>query len=102
RSVLEAVREQVGGPGIELEVLGSCPMVPFFPLRLRNAVIVGGTHGIGPIIGREFFEREGISVAYVGRQTQPPYAEIVDRFDCVMFAVPLEATVRVIREIAPR
>jgi len=100
RRALAGIRAQVGSD-IDLEVLGSCPMTPLFPLKLRSAIIIGGTNGIGPLIGKGFFEREGVSVCYAGRHTQPPYAEIVNQFDCVMFAVPLDKTVEVIREIAP-
>jgi prephenate dehydrogenase len=101
RKALAAIRRHVD-PAVELEVLGSCPMVPFFPTRLRSALMIGGTGGIGALIGPAFLEREGVAVTYAGRNTAPPYAEIADRFDCVMFAVPLDRTVPVIREVAPR
>ena len=82
-------------------MLGSCPMTPFAAPRVRNVLLVGGTNGIGPLIGKEFFERQGAAVTYAGRNTQPPYREIAGQFDCVMFAVPLDQTVKVIRGIAP-
>lgn len=100
-AALQAVRARVD-PQAEFDVLGACPMRGFGEPRLRSALIIGGTHGIGPLIASAFLEREGVRVTVAGRRTQPPYAEIAAGFDAVLFAVPLDRTVGVIRATAPR
>lgn len=62
--------------------------------------IVGGTQGMGAFLAR-VFERGGFPVELMGLDRGPKATDIASRNDLVIVAVPIAATVDVVREIAP-
>jgi chorismate mutase/prephenate dehydrogenase len=68
--------------------------------------VVGGTSGMGAFLGRVFegagYPVETMGLGSGGLVDGPPAVEIASRNDLVIVAVPIAATLAVIREIAPR
>ncbi|MBX3186484.1 MAG: bifunctional chorismate mutase/prephenate dehydrogenase [Labilithrix sp.] len=63
--------------------------------------VIGGTQGMGAFLAR-VFSGGGYTVETMGLGEGPPAAEVASRHDVVIVAVPIDATVDVIRAIAPR
>jgi len=63
--------------------------------------IIGGTGGIGRWFAG-FFRKEGFTVSVAGRHTEVTPLWIADRCQIVVVAVPIDATIDVIRDIGPR
>jgi chorismate mutase / prephenate dehydrogenase len=62
--------------------------------------IIGGTQGMGAFLARVFFAG-GFAVETMGLGEGPTAVEVARQNDLVIVAVPIDATVGVIREIAP-
>jgi len=63
--------------------------------------IIGGTGGIGRWFA-DFFRKEGFTVSVAGRHTEVTPLWIADQCQVVVVAVPIDATIEVIRDIGPR
>jgi prephenate dehydrogenase len=62
--------------------------------------IIGGTGGIGRWFAA-FFRAEGYTVHVAGRTTETTVTQLADRCRVVIVAVPIAATVEVIRRVGP-
>lgn len=62
--------------------------------------IIGGTQGMGGFLAR-VFEGGGYPVEAMGLDQGAPATEVASRHDVVVVSVPIDVTVKVIREIAP-
>lgn len=62
--------------------------------------IIGGTRGMGAFLAR-VFGQAGFPVETMGLESGPPAQEVAARSDLVIIAVPIAATVEVIRQVAP-
>jgi len=67
--------------------------------RLRIG-IVGGTQGMGAFLGR-VFTGGGHEVESMGLDAGAPASEVAARSDLVVIAVPISATVEVVKSVAP-
>lgn len=63
--------------------------------------IIGGTQGMGAFLAR-VFASGGYQIEAMGLEGGSPAIDVAARNDVVVVAVPIKATVDVIREIAPR
>ncbi len=62
--------------------------------------IIGGRGTLGKIF-RKFFRKHGFKVLISGRKTKLTSIELAKRSDIVIFSVPIDATVKVIRGVLP-
>ena len=62
--------------------------------------IIGGTQGMGAFLARVFRDG-GYTVETMGLEEGAPAVEVAGRHDVVIVAVPIDATVRMIQEVAP-
>jgi len=62
--------------------------------------IIGGTGQMGQWFKR-FFEKEGHKVVIAGRKTKITPKECAAQCDVVIMSVPIDVTIKTIKEIAP-
>ncbi|HPC85221.1 MAG TPA: prephenate dehydrogenase/arogenate dehydrogenase family protein [Smithellaceae bacterium] len=70
-------------------------------MKKMRAGIIGGTHGMGRWMA-DLLRAEGFSVRVAGRTTKTTAADLADRCDVVVVAVPIAATADVIQKVGPR
>jgi prephenate dehydrogenase len=70
-------------------------------MKKMTVGIIGGTHGMGRWMAG-LLREQGFAVRVAGRETKTTAADLADRCDVVVVAVPIAATADVIREIGPR
>lgn len=69
----------------------------------NNAIIgiIGGTGILGTIF-KKFFEEQGYEVLISGRSTELTSEEMTKKSDVIIFCVPIDATIEVIKSIVPQ
>ncbi len=70
-------------------------------MKKGRAGIIGGTHGMGRWMA-DLLRAEGFSVRVAGRTTKTTAADLADRCDVLVVAVPIAATAEVIQKVGPR
>ena len=70
-------------------------------MKKMAAGIIGGTHGMGRWLAG-LLREQGFAVRVAGRETKTTAADLADRCDVVVVAVPIAATADVIREVGPK
>ncbi len=70
-------------------------------MKKMTAGVIGGTHGMGRWMAG-LLRAEGFAVRVAGRETKTTAADLADRCDVVVVAVPIAATADVLREVGPR